>query len=338
MRDYYSVLGVSPDAEAEVIAAAYKALMRKYHPDTNKSPDAAAKAQALNAAYETLKDPARRRAYEQTRPQTTAKSQPSAKPKPSPGPQPRASRQGPRHGQTDGTRPKSGPKPSAKAKPNPKSKARPNPHAAKPKGQTKQDVSIIAIVGCGFALALGYGYAYNFDLGAVSDYDDVPASVGTPGNMMEAEGAYRAPIDAPSIVPEPLFTTSPMVEQPIPTLGQFTAEIDGAITDFIRVQKETGMIGAIGYSKDCEAAALQSNDILKTDYCVAFDMTASMLNDGMSKGYGVQRFEYFDQQLRKVDDQYARFPQAADVRPSLIWSHVQGGFLPALKESIENRK
>jgi len=50
--DYYSILGVSPSAESEVIEAAWKALMKKYHPDTNHSPNAALQAQLINEAYE----------------------------------------------------------------------------------------------------------------------------------------------------------------------------------------------------------------------------------------------------------------------------------------------
>jgi curved DNA-binding protein CbpA len=63
-RDYYSILGVSPDSEDVVVAAAYKALMRKYHPDKNQSADAAKKATEINEAFENLRDPSRRAAYD----------------------------------------------------------------------------------------------------------------------------------------------------------------------------------------------------------------------------------------------------------------------------------
>ena len=65
--DYYAVLGVSTTSEAVVIKAAYKALMRKYHPDTSQSSDAAEKAQAINAAYAILGDPEKRAAYDRQR-------------------------------------------------------------------------------------------------------------------------------------------------------------------------------------------------------------------------------------------------------------------------------
>lgn len=65
VQDYYKILQVDPLAEPEVIDAAYKRLMLKYHPDQNKSPDSTIKAQALNKAYTVLRDPIKRREYDQ---------------------------------------------------------------------------------------------------------------------------------------------------------------------------------------------------------------------------------------------------------------------------------
>ena len=48
--DYYSILGVSPAAEDVVIRAAYRALMRHYHPDTNPDPEAQERAREITAA------------------------------------------------------------------------------------------------------------------------------------------------------------------------------------------------------------------------------------------------------------------------------------------------
>ena len=64
-RSLYDVLNVSSDAEPVVIEAAYKALIKKYHPDQAGdagpfSPDAT----ALNKAFSVLKDPSRRAAYD----------------------------------------------------------------------------------------------------------------------------------------------------------------------------------------------------------------------------------------------------------------------------------
>jgi curved DNA-binding protein CbpA len=66
--DAYKVLQVDPEAEDEVIQAAYRRLAQKYHPDV-VGPESAASGRmtAINKAYETLRDPARRRAYDQER-------------------------------------------------------------------------------------------------------------------------------------------------------------------------------------------------------------------------------------------------------------------------------
>lgn len=57
LAGYYETLQVTPRAEPEVIAAAYKALARKYHPDKSKDPDAIAKMAKVNVAYEALCHP-----------------------------------------------------------------------------------------------------------------------------------------------------------------------------------------------------------------------------------------------------------------------------------------
>jgi curved DNA-binding protein CbpA len=61
--DYYEILQVSPHATTEVIHAAYRALARIYHPDINTSPATPEIMRRVNFAYETLKDPTRRAAY-----------------------------------------------------------------------------------------------------------------------------------------------------------------------------------------------------------------------------------------------------------------------------------
>jgi curved DNA-binding protein CbpA len=65
--DYYAILQVHPQADREVIGAAYRKLAAKYHPDVSASPDTAEKMKLLNEAYEVLSDPARRAAYDRSR-------------------------------------------------------------------------------------------------------------------------------------------------------------------------------------------------------------------------------------------------------------------------------
>lgn len=65
--DYYATLEVSPDADAAALRRAYRAQMRRYHPDVNKDADAAARCHAINEAWECLGDPARRGDYDAMR-------------------------------------------------------------------------------------------------------------------------------------------------------------------------------------------------------------------------------------------------------------------------------
>ena len=66
--DYYAVLGIARDAEDVVIAAAYKAMVKKYHPDVYKGSKAEAnkKIREINEAYDTLSDPKKRAAYDKS--------------------------------------------------------------------------------------------------------------------------------------------------------------------------------------------------------------------------------------------------------------------------------
>ncbi len=64
-KDYYKIMGVARDASQEEIKRAYRKLARKYHPDVSKEPDAEALFKELGEAYEVLKDPEKRQAYEQ---------------------------------------------------------------------------------------------------------------------------------------------------------------------------------------------------------------------------------------------------------------------------------
>ncbi len=65
-RDYYEVLGVPKDADDAALKKAYRALAKKYHPDTNQgNPEAEAKFKEASEAYAVLSDPDKRRQYDQ---------------------------------------------------------------------------------------------------------------------------------------------------------------------------------------------------------------------------------------------------------------------------------
>ncbi|MGB9428641.1 MAG: DnaJ C-terminal domain-containing protein [Gammaproteobacteria bacterium] len=64
-KDYYEVLGVGRNADADKIKTAYRKLARKYHPDVSKETGATEKFKDVAEAYQTLKDPEKRAAYDQ---------------------------------------------------------------------------------------------------------------------------------------------------------------------------------------------------------------------------------------------------------------------------------
>jgi curved DNA-binding protein len=66
-KDYYEVLGVSPDADEKAIKSAYRRLARKYHPDVSKETGAEEKFKAANEAHEVLGNPERRAEYDRLR-------------------------------------------------------------------------------------------------------------------------------------------------------------------------------------------------------------------------------------------------------------------------------
>src|ERR1700722_11897185 len=63
-KDYYEILGVPRGADAEEVKRAYRKLARKYHPDVSKEKNAENKFKELQEAYEVLRDPDKRAAYD----------------------------------------------------------------------------------------------------------------------------------------------------------------------------------------------------------------------------------------------------------------------------------
>jgi curved DNA-binding protein len=64
-KDYYKVMGVARDATEAQIKQAYRKLARKYHPDVSKEKDAEARFKDVGEAYEVLRSPEKRAAYDQ---------------------------------------------------------------------------------------------------------------------------------------------------------------------------------------------------------------------------------------------------------------------------------
>lgn len=63
-QDYYSVLGISKNADKAAIKSAYRQKARKFHPDVNKEPGAEDTFKAVSNAYEVLSDDQKRGIYD----------------------------------------------------------------------------------------------------------------------------------------------------------------------------------------------------------------------------------------------------------------------------------
>jgi len=64
-KDYYSIMDVSREATQDEIKRSYRKLARKYHPDVSDDPQAEERFKEVGEAYEVLKDPEKRVAYDQ---------------------------------------------------------------------------------------------------------------------------------------------------------------------------------------------------------------------------------------------------------------------------------
>ena len=75
-EDYYAVLGVPSNADADTIRKAYRTLIRQWHPDLNPgSQEALQRTIQINRAYDVLSNPARRREYDESRQLTAYRTQ-----------------------------------------------------------------------------------------------------------------------------------------------------------------------------------------------------------------------------------------------------------------------
>ena len=64
-KDYYKIMGVARDVGQDELKRVYRRLARKFHPDVSKEKDAEARFKEVQEAYEVLKDPQKRAAYDQ---------------------------------------------------------------------------------------------------------------------------------------------------------------------------------------------------------------------------------------------------------------------------------
>ncbi len=286
MQDHYKTLGISPLAESEVVAAAYKALMRKYHPDANCGSDAVHQAQDLNEAYRCLRNPARRAAYDTLRANKVAP--PSARP----------------------------PRPSPPQRRTPPS--RKTGHI----GKTPTFAIVRAVLGVVIAATF---------VSAIVGVTDREESVAMSKSATNAFGDNNA-----SFVPEVRVrlddpnSSSPIATiagsdgrvDRVPTDEEFKAKVAIAVEDFARVHSELGLAGAQEFSVNCHRAARPMNDMLWTDYCVAFDISAWTLDKALNDQFDTPPSSYFANRIASYQQGDIPFAQSHPQRTRIIQAMV----------------
>lgn len=63
-RTYYQILMIDPEADQDIISVVHRRLAQRFHPDVDPSPAARARMLEINEAWDTLRDPDRRRRYD----------------------------------------------------------------------------------------------------------------------------------------------------------------------------------------------------------------------------------------------------------------------------------
>jgi len=63
-RTYYQILMVDAEADQDIISVVHRRLAQRYHPDVDPSPESRVRMIEINEAWDTLKDPDRRRRYD----------------------------------------------------------------------------------------------------------------------------------------------------------------------------------------------------------------------------------------------------------------------------------
>jgi hypothetical protein len=244
----YHVLGVAQDSDDVVIQAAYKALMRKYHPDTNRDPNATARAQAINAAFDILGNVQRRAAYDAARSTQRAHTPPPPPEDPAPPPQ---------------YTPPPNWKPSQR-------------------GFTwskKWTVGATAFVLVGFIGNVLSGLPINQPTNVAPAVIDAAAA---------AVAADSASVVSPPPTSEPqqasLQWTAPQnnTSLPSPAMPISFDDLDHAARDFDRVLSKRGMLGAKAYSESCHKELTTNPTWAAADQCTAFDIAAAHIDGAIA--------------------------------------------------------
>lgn len=279
--DYYAVLGIAPESDVVVVQAAYKALMRKYHPDTNKDPAANARATAINQAYAVLSDPVARANYDFDRQAARSRSHDEVPPQ---GAGSRAS--------TNGA--------SRVSRMSPKA---------------EQNVATCAVVVAGLVIIgaiISSGTpppvtisSVNSVAGNFSAAQPVAAGIGSGMEAADAamDNAANAMVNASAADTDGEVAWTQSQAAAAPTTLSFK-DIDAGARQFDHTSAGSGIIGAKAYSEKCHLAAQRSNEWARYDFCAAFDFAAAYVDAGIG-GQSGNHNAYFQFVTQNALDQYA---------------------------------
>ena len=320
-RDFYAVLGVAPGSEDVVIAAAYRALMRRYHPDTNKDETAQQKAREINEAYAVLGDPAKRKEYDRQRGARQAGSE-----------QQRKAGQG----SSKAAGAKSGSPPGAEAT---HRQQPPPPVAPNSDGWSGGWAIAASIAAIFFLIALVSGNG-----GDVADNTMNVDETMTTNEILAydqvADAADNALDAAGNAVENATGALNSMEAEAPPGLSKLSSvqveynSIEGAAQKFAAILMTDGIAGARAFSDRCHKGVIAEPSWAAADYCAAFDFAAAHIDEILSKEGKFPANGYFQFQSENQDDAYL----AAGAYPYLLSSRlatIRRAVEPAVVEALE---
>jgi hypothetical protein len=281
LPDYYADLGVSPESDDVVIRAAFKALMLKYHPDTNKAEGATKRAGEINAAWAVLGDQAKRAAYDRQRadarrakPASNSQSRGSAAPPPPP----------PRQ---DADPPKGNKEGFLK-------------RHARAFGGWLATALVIGLV----RVAVMSSTHHSVVTAAENPADNAAAVI----DVNAATERVTAKSASPSVFGQGLANSAaPLIPTDLSPTPVSYDDIEAAAGKFDDVLQKSGIAGARAYSEACHKAVDAKPSWSDADGCAAFDYAASFVDEGVSKSMGVDSQGYFAFEKDNQGDNYRLF-------------------------------
>lgn len=318
-RDYYAVLGVAPVSEDVVIAAAYRALMRRYHPDTNKDATAQQKAREINEADGVLGDAAKRAEYDRQR----ATSQ--------------AGRAQQQRNSGQGSSKAPGPKPSASAGAGAAPRQQPppptGPSSKNGSGRWLMAASLIGILALPALLS---------DSGneAAENTMNVDETL-TTENIVASDEAVDAALDAAGNAvdnaADALNSTeaeAPLGLSKLPDAQVEYSNVESAAQKFAAILIKDGIAGARSFSDRCHNGVVAKPNWAAADYCAAFDFAAAHIDEAISKRGQFPENGYFQFQSDNQDDAYVAAGAYAFSLSSRL-ATIRRAVEPAVVEAVD---